>query len=134
MQTPPPELRGPHHFALQVSDLPSAERFYCEVLGLRVMRRWPRDDGRTGERSLWLSFGAGPEFLALEACESAIEPRPFRDPRPGFHLFALRIRREDRAAWEERLGALIVHRSRYTLYLQDPEGNRIALSHHPDET
>lgn len=127
----PPALGGPHHFALRVGDLPSAERFYCEVLGLRVVRRWPWNDGRAGERSLWLSLGEGPEFLALEACEGAVLPRPFRDQTPGFHLFALRIRREDRAAWEARLGALVVHRSRFTLYVQDPEGNRVGLSHHP---
>jgi len=130
-----PELLGPHHLALRVRDLPAAERFYCELLGLAILRRWPWDDGRAGERSLWLSLGPGPgrEFLALEACEGPADPRPFRDPRPGLHLFALRIRRQDRAAWEARLGSLIVHRSAFTLYVQDPEGNRVGLSHYPEQ-
>lgn len=122
-----------HHLAIQVRDLARAERFYVDVLGLRVLRRWPWDDGRAGERSLWLSLGDEASFLALESCEGEPPPRPFRDPLPGLHLFALRIGKQDRAAWEQRLGAAIVHRTRFTLYLQDPEGNRVGLSHHPDE-
>jgi hypothetical protein len=49
---------------------------------------------------------------------------------------ALRIAPGERGAWERRLqaaGVPVVDRSRWTLYLQDPEGNRIGLSHHPDE-
>jgi catechol 2,3-dioxygenase-like lactoylglutathione lyase family enzyme len=127
-----PQVHGPHHLAIQVSDLPAAERFYREVLGLEVVKRWPFEDGRAGERSVWLSLG-GPGFLALEACDGARPPPPFRDPLPGLHLFALGIDRADRAAWEQRLGDRVVHRTRYTLYVRDPEGNRIGLSHYPDE-
>lgn len=125
---------GFHHLAIQVTDLPRAERFYREVLGLEVRKRWPWDDGRPGERSIWLSLGHG--FLALEACAappSPPSPREFRDPTAGLYLVALSIAAADRAAWEEKLGAAIVHRTRFTLYLRDPEGNRIGLSHHPDE-
>lgn len=121
-----------HHLAIQVTDLPRAERFYCDVLGLSVRTRWPWDDGRPGERSIWLSLGDG--FLALETCDD--EPAPahdFRDPHAGLHLFAISIRAAERAAWEARLGMAIVHRTRFTLYVRDPEGNRIGLSHHPQE-
>jgi glyoxylase I family protein len=127
---------GVHHLAVQVRDLQAAERFYCGVLGLLVSRRWPWPDGRQGERSLWVALGAAGSFLALEACEGAPEPRPFADPRPGLHLVALAIERGDRALWEARLAAAgvpVVHRSRYTLYVQDPEGNRVGLSHFPEE-
>lgn len=120
-----------HHLAIQVADLPRAERFYREVLGLEVSKRWPWDDGRPGERSIWLSLGDG--FIALEACDGPVPSRAFRDPRPGLHLFAISIPAGDRAAWEQRLGVAIVHRTKFTLYLLDPEGNRIGLSHHPDE-
>jgi hypothetical protein len=37
--------------------------------------------------------------------------------------------------WEERLhagGVEVVHRTRWTLYVRDPEGNRVGLSHHPE--
>src|SRR5438270_1863875 len=50
-----PQVHGHHHLAIQVKDLSAAERFYVEALGLRVLRRWPWEDGRPGERSVWLS-------------------------------------------------------------------------------
>jgi glyoxylase I family protein len=124
-----------HHLAIQVRDLPAAERFYAGLLGLPVTRRWPWPDGRPGERSLWLSLGES-AFLALEACGGGRERQAFRDQRPGLHLLALRIRAQDRQAWEEKLkaaGIEVVHRSAYTLYALDPEGNRVGLSHHPAE-
>ena len=81
-------------------------------------------------------------FLALEACDGEggkpgeSPARPFKDPAPGLHLVALRIAGSERAAWEELFaarGVPVVHRSRWTLYVQDPEGNRVGLSHHPDD-
>ena len=129
-------MRGHHHLAIQVKDLGRAEAFYIEVLGLKLVRRWPYEDGRAGERSLWLSVGAGEEFLALESCDAERPPAPFRDPHGGLHLLALRIRASERAAWEAKLASLqieIVHRTRWTLYLRDPEGNRLGLSHFPHE-
>jgi glyoxylase I family protein len=123
---------GFHHLAVQVRDLEGCERFYREVLGLPLLRRWPDDSGR--DRSVWLAVEGG--FLALERAEGGAEPRPFRDGRPGLHLVALRIPAAERDAWEARLAAHrvpVAHRTRWTLYLQDPEGNRIGLSHHPDE-
>jgi glyoxylase I family protein len=131
-----PSVRGHHHLAIQVKDLPGAVRFYAEVLGLKVVRRWPREDGSPGERSVWLSVGEGEEFIALESCDVDRPPTPFRDPHGGLHLLALRISPNDRHAWERTLaerGIDIVHRTRWTVYLRDPEGNRIGLSHYPDE-
>ncbi|MBI5067463.1 MAG: VOC family protein [Deltaproteobacteria bacterium] len=122
-----------HHLAIQVTDLPACERFYREVLGLRVLRRWPAEGG--GERSVWLAVGDG--FVALERAGAAPGPEvPWRDGRPGLHLLALRIGPDERAAWEERLrkaGVEVVLRSPHTLYVRDPEGNRIGLSHWPEE-
>ena len=121
-----------HHLAVRVRDLEGCERFYREVLGLPVLRRWPDGSGR--DRSVWLGVEGG--FLALERTGAGPEPRPFRDVRAGVHLVALRIPAAERTAWEARLAAHrvpVAHRTRWTLYLQDPEGNRIGLSHHPDE-
>ena len=130
-----PQVLGHHHLAIQVKDLAAAERFYVDVLGLKVVKRWPREDG-PGERSIWLSVGAGEEFLALEACDADRPATPFRDPHGGLHLLALRILAADRAGWERKLtqlGVEIVHRTRWTLYVRDPEGNRLGLSHFPHE-
>ena len=128
--------KGLHHLALQVTDLPSAERFYCGLLGLKVLKRWPWPDGSPGERSLWIALGAGGSFLALEACDGEREPQRFHDARPGLHLVTLAIDAKDRRRWAERLSAAgfpVVHESAFTLYVHDPEGNRVGLSHHPAE-
>ncbi len=125
---------GLHHVAIQCADLGGCERFYRDVLGLAVLRRWPLDSG--GDRSVWLDVGDGSSFLALERADSAAEPGPWRDGKPGLHLVALRIAPSERAAWEKRLAAAgvpVVHRTRWTIYFRDPEGNRIGLTHHPQE-
>ncbi len=122
-----------HHVAIQCHDLARCERFYREVLGLEVLRRWPRE-GDGGDRSVWLAAGDG--FLALERAEEPPEQRPWRDGKAGLHLVALRIGKEEREAWERRLeahGVPVVHRTRWTIYVLDPEGNRVGLSHHPDD-
>jgi catechol 2,3-dioxygenase-like lactoylglutathione lyase family enzyme len=130
-------VRSFHHVAIQCSDLGACERFYREVLELPVLRRWPRPGG--GDRSVWLGVGDG--FLALERVDGAEgAPRsagsPWRDRIPGPHLMALRIAPAERSGWEARLaarGVPVAHRTRFTLYFRDPEGNRVGLSHWPDE-
>lgn len=126
----PPVL---HHVAIQCADLAACERFYVEVLGLPVRRRWPAEGG--GDRSVWLGLG-GEAFLALERAGLPPQPSPWRAPQPGYHLVALRIGPSERGAWEARLAAAgvpVAHRTRWTLYVRDPEGNRVGLSHHPDD-
>jgi len=123
-----------HHLAIQVRDLPACERFYRDALGLPLLRRWPREEG--GDRAVWLDLGGG-AFLALERAGPGALPAaaPWRDGRPGLHLLALRIAPAERAGWERRLeaaGVAVEDRTGWTLYLRDPEGNRIGLSHHPE--
>lgn len=125
---------GVHHVAIQVRDLPACERFYRDVLGLPFLRRWPLAEG-PGDRSVWLDLGQQ-SFLALELV-TALQPCEIfpSDTQPGFFVLALRIGREERAAWRQRLAQMdvaIYRESSYTLYLKDPEGNRIGLSHFPE--
>jgi catechol 2,3-dioxygenase-like lactoylglutathione lyase family enzyme len=123
-----------HHVAIQCADLDRCERFYRDVLGLPVLRRWPRDEG--GDRSVWLSVGGAEGFLALERADEEPAERPWRDGKPGLHLVALRIPVAERRAWEHRLeaaGVRVVHRTRWSIYFHDPEGNRIGLTHHPHD-
>lgn len=125
-------VRGFHHLAIQVRDLPRTAAFYREVLGLPEQARHHRPDGSL--RSIWMGLPDG--FLALEECDRAPQQTPFRDPTPGLHLLALRIGREERAEALRELegrGVEVVHQTRWTIYFRDPEGNRIALSHHPDD-
>jgi catechol 2,3-dioxygenase-like lactoylglutathione lyase family enzyme len=124
--------RGLHHLAIRVRDLAAAERFYGGLLGLRVVKRWPAVSG-PGERSIWVDTGDG-AFLALEIAGAAHAHAHADADADGLHLVALRIDVADRAAWKERLaraGVAVYHETRFTIYLRDPEGNRVGLSHYP---
>jgi len=119
-----------HHLAVVVTDLERAERFYAGVLGLEVRRRWA--DAAGAPRSIWLALG-GDAFLAVELGKAAAARRP--EGAPGWHCVALAIPATERGAWRARLQAAghpVERESEYTLYVRDPEGNLVALSHHPE--
>jgi glyoxylase I family protein len=124
-------IQGFHHLAIQVRDFERMVAFYCGVIGLSEQIRYYREDGTL--RSIWLDVPGG-GFLALEACAGDALVEGFRHDSPGLHLLALRIDPGARGEIERELArneVAIVHRTRWTLYVRDPEGNRIALSHHP---
>ena len=114
-----------------VADLSRAERFYCDLLGLPVIRRWDDDAGL--HRSTWVSLGDGDAFLALERSAAAGPTRA--DDAPGLHCIALAIAPHEREALAARLAAAghpVERESAYTLYCRDPDQNLIAFSHYPD--
>jgi len=115
-------VEGIHHVAIKVRDLSACEQFYAGVLGLAVVAR-PRPG------SVWLAAGGG-ALLMLEQGAGGPDTAPLEDAAAGLHLLALRIARADRAAWAARLA--VVAETPHTLYVRDPEGNRIGLSHHPE--
>ncbi len=119
-----------HHLAVVVRDLVRAERFYVEVLGMPVVRRWSDDAG--APRSVWVGLEGG-AFLAIE--RAAVAEGARRDEAPGWHCVALAIAREERDALRARLSAAghpIERASAYTLYVRDPDGNLVGLSHWPN--
>ena len=127
-------IAGPfHHLAIQVRDLEGLTRWYQELFGLPLLRRWPGNDGR--DRSVWLDLGAH-AFLALERCEGIpAAGEPWSRETPGLFLLALRMPLADRADWEHRLaarGIAVERRTSWTIFFRDPEGNRLGLSSHPD--
>src|SRR4029079_17946145 len=63
---PMPQVHGHHHLAIQVKDVAAAERLYVEVLGMRLLRRWPWEDGRAGARAALLYLGAGGRVSVTE--------------------------------------------------------------------
>lgn len=114
-----------HHLAVQVHDVARACAFYEGVLGLRRLREQAH--------SVWLALGDG--ILMLEKTADAAVETPWRSDAPGLHLVAFAIAREEREAWRAKLAAAghpVVHETAYTLYVRDPEGNRVGLSHFPD--
>lgn len=134
MAVPPISPFGVHHLAIQCRDLPTMVRFYERVLRLRVERRWPSDrpEDRGGDRSVWLRLGTS--VLALEGCTGEPEPPPWQSDTPGLHLLAVEIHWANREIWRAHLahcGVEVVHESPWTIYVRDPEGNRVGLSHFP---
>jgi catechol 2,3-dioxygenase-like lactoylglutathione lyase family enzyme len=124
-------VEGLHHLAIQVVDLEVSFAFYAVLLGLPEVRRQPH--------SIWLQ--AGPVLLMLERCEGSEtadrddEEASFSSRHPGLHLVALRIEAVKRDAWRSRLreaGVVVEKETSFTLYVRDPDGVRVGLSHYPD--
>lgn len=123
-----PRIRGTHHVAIVTAELGAAERFYLDVLGLPLKARHHRSDGV--HRATWVELGEG-TFLALELGEPG-EGR--KDAAPGLHCLALGIDRADRETWRDRLAAAgfpVERETAFTLYVRDPAGVLVGLSHHP---
>ncbi len=124
---------GFHHAALQARDVERLAGFYRDVLGLPELKRHLRDDGSL--RSVWLGVAAGQPtadagFLAVEAAPA---PGPGAQ---GWSMVALRIAPEARRPALEALvalGVVVERQTAWTISLRDPEGNLVALSHHPHE-
>lgn len=133
MAVPPIGPGGVHHIAIQCHDLEGMAGFYSKVLRLRISRTWPDPEGQ-GDRSVWFSCGTG--IIALERCRGTVRPRSWRSEEPGLHLLALQIflhNRDKWYAWFEHWGVPVVLETAWTMYIEDPEGNRIGLSHFPEE-
>ena len=124
------EPLGVNHVAIKALDIRRTTQFYVEVLGLTETHRNVDDRGL---RSVWLR--CGPVVLMIERSTTAGEPNmDFESDPPGLHLVALAIEPASRPQWVARIqakGHPIVHETDFTLYVQDPEGNRIGLSTWP---
>ncbi|NTX01916.1 VOC family protein [Myxococcus sp. CA051A] len=126
-------VQGFHHVAIQAWDIERVTAFYRDLLGFPELTRHPRPDGTL--RSIWVGVPGG-GFLAIEAAGAEPEPQPFRHPGPGLLMLAFRIARAERDAVVSELtqaGVPLEHETRWTVYVRDPEGNRVALSHHPED-
>jgi len=122
-----------HHIALKVEDLAICEKFYSEILDIPVRDRLFDESGR--HRSTWFKLEGA--ILMLE--KSPADPRDkilHTQEGPGWHMMAIAIEKNSRDGWISKLkknGIAIEAKSRHSLYFRDPEGNLLALSHHPAE-
>ena len=123
---------GVHHLALLARDVERVSAFYREVIGLRELQRHLHPDGTL--RSTWLALGLGPAFLAVE--QAGPGEGSGGELAPGWFLLALSIRAAERASVKASLvahGVAVEKESRWTVYFRDVEGNRVALSHYPED-
>jgi catechol 2,3-dioxygenase-like lactoylglutathione lyase family enzyme len=114
---------GIHHVAIHArgAGVEAVTAFYRDVLGLPELQRHLEPSGAL--RSVWLSLGTS--FLAVEAGDTF-----------GPAMIALRIERKDRGGVLQELGRRgvpVQKQSKWTIYVDDPAGNHVGLSHHPDD-
>ncbi len=123
---------GFHHVAVLVTDVERVAAFYREVLELPEVARFHHPDGSL--RSIWVGARSGGDagggFVAVEQAAVAIGGNPGR----GYTMVALAIevstREQVRVALERR-GVPIECETDFTVYVRDPEGNLVGLSHYP---
>ena len=119
----PRAIRGLGEIALRVADLDRMQAFYQDVIGLELLRRFPRSaffriaEGVAGHTQILALFdrAAEPGYQGLSSAHTTVD-----------HL-AFAIALEDYAAGlqvETTEHAWVHWRS---LYVSDPEGNRVEL-------
>jgi len=127
------KVGGLHHLALLARDVAHVAGFYRDVLGLEEAQRHLHPDGTL--RSIWLRLGTGPAFLTVEQADASAARAG--EMGAGLFLLALSIPAAARAEVVARLwghGVQVEKESRWTVYFRDVEGNRVAVSHHPEDT
>ena len=117
------------HVHLKVSDLAAAERFYCDIIGLRVQER-------IGDTFLFLSFGEAHHDFALQAIHGT--PRSPSTQRsseaPGLYHSAFEVDSVEAllVALDELKArgfsyALVDHGISWAAYTEDPSGNGVEI-------
>ena len=117
-------VSGVHHIALLTTQVEALAQFYEDVLGLLRERAHHFEDGSL--RSVWL--WAGQTRIMVERTQ---ELGPGQNT--GWQVVAFAIEENQREAARDRLaraGYPVTHETDHTLYSNDPDGNRIALSHY----
>ena len=117
-----------HHLAIGARDIERVATFYRDLLGLSEVSRNHDPDGRL--RSVWLDLG-GPVLMIERTEEPA---RLVQGVGAGPFLLALASEPEERVSLKRSLAASgfsVESQTEHTIYVRDPEGNRVAISSYP---
>ncbi|MBI3073038.1 MAG: VOC family protein [Deltaproteobacteria bacterium] len=120
-----------HHLALGAHDVAGVAAFYRDTFGLAEIARHPDAAGKL--RSIWLNVGGGATLMIERTDDKA---RRVLGVGLGPFLLAFRVAPGERVAFERRLadmGVPVEANTDFSLYFRDPEGNRVAVSHYPQE-
>jgi catechol 2,3-dioxygenase len=124
-------IRGLGEIALRVEDLDVMQRFYAEVIGLELMRRFQKmaffriADGYAGHTQILALFDRSDEsgYAAPDAVHSTVDHIAFaialehyETERHRFEKLGLQVSTAEHAWTQWR-----------SLYVQDPEGNTVEL-------
>ena len=129
--TPRRTIKGLGEIALRVHDLDAMQRFYEQVIGLEVLRRFDNAvffklaDGFGGHTQVLALFdrSAQPGYSGLDAATTTIDHIAFEIERADFD--AERKRLQDVGLAVETAEHAWVHWR--SLYVDDPEGNTVEL-------
>jgi catechol 2,3-dioxygenase-like lactoylglutathione lyase family enzyme len=119
-----------HHIALFARRPNELAAFYSSVLGLSEIRR---TEDNQGLYSVWLE--AGSVIFMIERADDTDSPSAREGLRPANHcLIAFAMDAAQQKAFTDRLtshGGDVLRRTEFTLYFEDPEKNRLAVSWYP---
>jgi glyoxylase I family protein len=123
-------VNGFHHAAIEARDVEKVAAFFRDLLGLPEVVRHHRADGSL--RSIWLAAQTdaepGAPFIAVEQTEHGVHAGA------GWFMVALSIAAHERKRIHQTLverGVTIEKETRWTIFVRDPEGNLVGLSHYP---
>ncbi len=119
-----PKIFKTHHIAIKVKNLNKAVLFYKNVLGLKTLIK--NKDKNNKLRSVW--FDLNKTILMIEKASKAE-----LSSRKNF-LLAFEIKKSARKKWLNHLIKLkikIYKHTQFSIYFNDPENNKLALSHFP---
>ena len=126
------EVKGFHHAAIEARDIEKVAAFFRDALGLPEIVRHHRPDGTL--RSIWLAAAtqhhAGGSFIAVESTDHGVHAGA------GWFMVALAISAAERPqimATLKARGVTIEKQTRWTIFVRDPEGNLVGLSHYPHD-
>lgn len=114
------------HIVLRVKDCQASKAFYMKAFGLKVASESPKGD------MVFLSIGDAHHDLAL--FQRGVTGAPPEENQPGLEHIAFELGsfEEVQAAYDEwkALGYQpdpILHHVTYSIYIHDPDGNRVEL-------
>ncbi|MBL92509.1 MAG: glyoxalase [Myxococcales bacterium] len=123
-------MTGLHHLALGARDVEGLAQFYQSLFGLAHLKTHHNVQGEI--RSIWLDLAPG--ILMIEKSEHEFASLPPMTLGKGPFLIAFTILENDRDTFLSDLakrGLKLEGQTNHTLYLRDPEHNRVAVSWHP---